>query len=106
MTEDLFPPVKKISKVAQQILQKRYFTTQEKKWEDLVNRVIEFVVPNHLQKEDIRHMIANTYFVPNSPCLVNAGIPKHAGLLACFVVNFEDSIDEIIKTKYGIDIII
>jgi ribonucleoside-diphosphate reductase alpha chain len=99
MNEDLFPPVRKISKPAQQILQKRYFTPDEKKWEDLVDRVIKFVVPNHPQKEDMRQMIANTYFVPNSPCLVNSGKEKHAGLLACFVVDFPDNIEGIFKTK-------
>ena len=99
MDENLFPPVRKISKTAQQILQKRYFTPSEKKWEDLVDRVIEFVVPNHPQKEEMRQMIANTYFVPNSPCLVNSGKTKHAGLLACFVVDFPDNIEGIFKTK-------
>jgi ribonucleoside-diphosphate reductase alpha chain len=98
MNENLFPPIRKISKTAQQILQKRYFTPQEKKWEDLVDRVIEFVVPNHPQKEDMRQMIANTYFVPNSPCLVNSG-KSHAGLNACFVVDFPDNIEGIFKTK-------
>lgn len=40
----------------------------------------------------------NTYFIPNSPCLVNAGKPN-AGLAACFVVDFPDNIEGIYKTK-------
>jgi len=48
--------------------------------------------------ELVRSMIKNTYFVPNSPCLVNAG-KAGAGLSACYVVDFPDTIEEIFKTK-------
>jgi ribonucleoside-diphosphate reductase alpha chain len=43
-------------------------------------------------------MMLNGYFIPNSPCLVNAGKPQ-AGLAACFVVDFPDTIEGIYKTK-------
>jgi len=94
-----FPEIRKISKTAIQILQKRYFDNGEKGWEELVDRVIEFVVPNYKDKELIREMILNAYFIPNSPCLVNAGKKSHAGLNACFVVDFPDNIEGIFKTK-------
>lgn len=93
---DYFPAVRPISQVAQNILQKRYFQNGEKEWVQLVERVVDFIDPP--QKELTRQMIANTYFIPNSPCLVNAG-KKDAGLCACFVVDFPDTIEGIYKTK-------
>lgn len=96
----MFEHKRPISKTAINILQKRYFAEGEKSWEDVVNRVIEHVIPNALkhQKETTRQMILNTYFVPNSPCLVNSG-KNGSGLAACFVVDFPDTIEGIYKTK-------
>ena len=96
---DIFPKVREISKTANQILKKRYFDNGEKEWEELVDRVIEFVVPSHKDKKLMKQMIEGTYFVPNSPCLVNSGKKSHAGLNACFVVDFPDNIEGIFKTK-------
>lgn len=95
-----FPKVRNLSKTAEQILAKRYYSENETCWEDVANRVIDYVLsdcePN--QKELTRQMILNTYFVPNSPCLVNAG-KNNSGLCACFVVDFPDDIEGIYKTK-------
>lgn len=98
--KDLFPSKRPISKVALNILQKRYFREGETKWEDIANRVIDNIIPNapEERKEDTRQMMLNGYFIPNSPCLVNAG-KKGAGLAACFVVDFPDTIEGIYKTK-------
>ena len=96
----MFEKKRSISKVAQNILQKRYYSPGEKSWEDIVNRVIEWVIPDapEERKETTRQMMLNTYFVPNSPCLVNSGKPN-GGLAACFVVEFPDTIEGIYKTK-------
>jgi ribonucleoside-diphosphate reductase alpha chain len=95
----LFPEVRPLSNTAKSILEKRYFQNDEKSWEELVNRVVDFVLPeNNENKELTRQMILNRYSIPNSPCLVNAG-KKNAGLCACFVVDFTDSIEGIFKTK-------
>jgi ribonucleotide reductase alpha subunit len=98
--EELFVHKRPISKTATNILQKRYFQEGETKWEDIVDRVINHVIPNadKKQKETTRQMILETYFVPNSPCLVNSGKPN-SGLAACFVVDFPDNIEGIYKTK-------
>ena len=87
MNNELFPKKRAISKVAQNILKKRYFSANESSWDDIVNRVVNWVIPhfNEKDKELTRQMIANTYFIPNSPCLVNSGKPN-GGLAACFVV--------------------
>lgn len=102
----MFEKKRSISKVAQNILQKRYYSPGEKSWEDIANRVIEWVIPDAPQdrKEITRQMIINTYFIPNSPCLVNSGKPD-GGLSACFVVDFLDDIREIYKTKLDIALI-
>jgi ribonucleoside-diphosphate reductase alpha chain len=95
MKSDLFPEVRPISSVAVNILKKRYFIEGEPTWEDLSKRVV-----NHVLGEDdlTLQLIANRYFIPNSPCLVNAG-KINGGLLACFVVGFPDNIEGIYKTK-------
>lgn len=96
----MFEEKRKISKVAQNILEKRYFMPGEHKWEDIANRVVENVIADapESRKEITRQMIKNGYFIPNSPCLVNAGKPG-GGLSACFVVDFPDTIEGIYKTK-------
>jgi len=93
-----------ISSTAKNILKKRYFSNEEKEWKDIANRVVDFVAEDFNEKyepgskEELRKMILNTYFVPNSPALVNAG-NNNMGLCACFVVDFKDTIEDIYKTK-------
>lgn len=97
----MFEEKTKISGVALDILKKRYFRSGEKTWEDITNRVVNFVLSDcedSQQKELTWEMMQNRYFIPNSPCLVNAGKPG-SGLLACFVVPFEDTMEDIIETK-------
>ena len=94
-----FDEVRSLDDVAKNILQKRYYHQGESSWEDVTSRVVNWVVPEGAWwKETARQMILNRYFLPNSPCLVNSG-KKGGGLSACFVVGFEDSIEEIYKTK-------
>lgn len=101
-----FPKVSDIDEVAQNILQKRYLRPDETSWEDITRRVVDWVIrePVDDQKELTYEMILNRYFVPNSPCLVNSG-KDGGGLIACFVVDFPDSIDGIYKTKYDFALI-
>jgi len=96
----MFTPKRKISKTAMNILKKRYFMEGETTWNQLVDRVVDNVIPEFKKKDKelTRQMIKNRYFIPNSPCLVNAG-KKDAGLSACFVVDFPDDIRGIYKTK-------
>lgn len=102
----MFPEVNKLSKVALNILQKRYFQEGETTWEEVVDRVCKAILKNSDQEEYLilREMILNRYFIPNSPCLVNAGKPT-GGLAACFVVDFPDTIEGIYKTKFDFALI-
>lgn len=83
------------------ILKQRYFGDGETTWGDVVDRVVDYVLSDveEEQREATRAMILNTYFVPNSPALVNAGKRGPGGLLACFVVDFPDTTEGIYKTK-------
>lgn len=98
--EELFKQKRPISKTAKNILKKRYFHDGETRWEQVADRVVDNIIPHfdEVRKETIRQMIRNTYFVPNSPCLVNSG-KSGGGLSACFVVDFPDTIEGIYKTK-------
>ena len=93
-----FENVRPLSATAKQILNKRYLWENEKTWDDLVERVVNYIVPKDSPDfEPTKEMIMHRYFVPNSPCLVNAG-KEGAGLSACYVVSFEDTIEDILKT--------
>ena len=99
----MFQRVREISDVAQNILKKRYFAPGESSWEELVNRVCSENTVLYFTEDErnaFKEMLLNTYFVPNSPCLVNSG-KENAGKMACFVLDFKDTIEEIYKTKLG-----
>jgi len=86
--------------MAEQILQKRYVHSAlgEKDWSDVVERVLNHVIPQ--EKDKYREILLERYFVPNSPTLVNAG-SSNLSLSACYVVPFEDSLEDIAHTKYA-----
>ena len=95
-----FENVRPLSSTAKQILNKRYMQEGEKTWDELVTRVMNYIVPK--ENDDYlptKEMIEHRYFLPNSPCLANAG-KEGAGLCACYVVDFKDTIEDIYKTKY------
>lgn len=97
---------------AQQIVAKRYSLKDLKgnpleTWDDIVKRVVshvskaekEFIKREEFTANLMRLMDARA-FVPNTPCLVNAGKPK-GQLAACFVLPVPDSIDGIMEhAKY------
>jgi ribonucleoside-diphosphate reductase alpha chain len=96
-----FKPVSRLTDMGKNILRKRYYGEGETKWRHVVDRVVGHVAGTWgaERKQRLNDMIYNRYFIPNSPTLVNAGKKKHAGLSACYVVPFEDTIEEIFKTK-------
>ncbi len=97
---------------AQQVVSKRYSLKDLKAnaletWDDIVKRVVFHVAKaetNSSKREEfITHLMRlmdARAFVPNTPCLVNAGKPK-GQLAACFVLPVPDSIDGIMEhAKY------
>lgn len=101
---------------AQKVVAKRYSTKDEngeplETWNDIVRRVVGHVstAEKDPQKrlEFYRDMTAVMFareFVPNTPCLVNAGKPK-GQLAACFVLNVPDSIEGIMEHAQNVAII-
>ena len=97
-----FTPQSRLTDMAKNILRKRYYDVGETKWHQLVKRVIEHICSewSDENKKLMYDVFYNRYFIPNSPTMANSGKNRHAGLAACFVVPFEDTIEDIYKTKY------
>lgn len=82
-----------LTPIAQQVCEKRYFKKDDngkiiEDWGQLVDRVVNHVCRDEDDefKSQIYDLMYKTEFLPNSPCLVNAGRgTKSPGLLACFV---------------------
>lgn len=101
---------------AQKVVAKRYSLKDEngealETWADIVRRVVGHVsrAETDLQKQSAFYnqmtavMLARE-FIPNTPCLVNAGKPK-GQLAACFVLNVPDSIEGIMEHAQNVAII-
>lgn len=101
---------------AQKVVAKRYSLKDEngepfETWADIVHRVVGHV--SKAERDEMRRkmfynemtnvMLARE-FVPNTPCLVNAGKPK-GQLAACFVLNVPDSIEGIMEHAQNVAII-
>jgi len=91
---------------AQRVVAKRYSLKDInggplERWDDIVKRVVTHVAraeTNPQKREEftaaMMHLMETRAFVPNTPCLVNAGKPK-AQLAACFVLPVPDSLEGI-----------
>jgi len=90
----------KLTATAEAVLQKRYYLEGED-WDALCSRVAEHVANMECDADEYEQrffeMIYNLDFLPNSPCLMNAGTPL-GGLSACFVLPIEDNLGGIFET--------
>lgn len=93
---------------AQQVIKKRYawqkIDGNFETWEDIAYRLAKTVssIENNqaFWFKCFKQIIANRQFIPNTPCIVNAGKPD-GQLSACFVLPVEDSINSIMEhAKY------
>ena len=82
-----------LSKNALSLLEKRYFLPGET-WEGLIHRVVTTISKNRKTQEKYATMMYNLDFLPNTPCLINAGA-RTGQLMACFVLPIEDDMDSI-----------
>lgn len=101
---------------AQKVVAKRYSLKDEngdalETWADIVRRVVAHVSRAEIDPDKQRLFYAEMTavmlareFVPNTPCLVNAGKPK-GQLAACFVLNVPDSIEGIMEHAQNVAII-
>jgi ribonucleoside-diphosphate reductase alpha chain len=104
MTETL--PKQSLTETAETVLARRYYLKDQQgnlleNWQDLCHRVADAVAAVDSEREDYEtlrssffNMIYNLDFLPNSPCLMNAGTDL-GQLSACFVLPVEDSMDGI-----------
>ncbi|MCC6824156.1 MAG: adenosylcobalamin-dependent ribonucleoside-diphosphate reductase [Acidobacteria bacterium] len=101
---------------AQRVVAKRYATKgldgePLETWQDIVRRVVGHISkaePDPIRQNQFYNEMAPVMFarefIPNTPCLVNAGKPK-GQLAACFVLNVPDSIDGIMEHAKNVAII-
>ncbi|MBL8180364.1 MAG: adenosylcobalamin-dependent ribonucleoside-diphosphate reductase [Blastocatellia bacterium] len=101
---------------AQKVIAKRYALKDEhgeplETWTDIVRRVVGHVsraetdpIKQNEFYNDMTSVMLAREFVPNTPCLVNAGKPK-GQLAACFVLNVPDSIEGIMEHAQNVAII-
>jgi ribonucleoside-diphosphate reductase alpha chain len=101
---------------AQKVIAKRYSIKDEngdpiETWHDIVRRVVGHVSTAEADPQkrsrffdDMTTVMLAREFVPNTPCLVNAGKPK-GQLAACFVLNVPDSIEGIMEHAQNVAII-
>jgi ribonucleoside-diphosphate reductase alpha chain len=104
MTRDL--PRQELTETAEAVLARRYYLKDSQgnvleDWETLCRRVANAVAAVDSEMEDFEvaresffTMIYHLDFLPNSPCLMNAGTDL-GQLSACFVLPIEDSMDGI-----------
>jgi len=85
------------SEQAKILLEKRYFKSGED-WESMCKRVAAGLSKDNKQEKEFFEVMSNAYFLPNTPCLVNAGLDGNGVLGACFILPIEDSIDSIYDT--------
>ncbi|MEZ5427071.1 MAG: adenosylcobalamin-dependent ribonucleoside-diphosphate reductase [Pyrinomonadaceae bacterium] len=100
--------IKPVGLNGQKVIAKRYSLKDEageplEKWDDIVRRVVGFVstaeqdpIMRDYFYNSMLEIMLNREFIPNTPCLVNAGKPK-GQLAACFVLNVPDSINSIME---------
>lgn len=94
-----------LSPNVERILNQRYYRPGEN-WDMLVERVVQAVCADESSeyKDDARFYIGNRIFLPNSPCLVNAG-GKSNGLFACvkegYRVNTINGLEKIEDVRVG-----
>jgi ribonucleoside-diphosphate reductase alpha chain len=101
---------------AQKIVSRRYSLRDEKgepmeTWPDIVRRVVSHVAmaetdpfKQKLFYNDMTAVMLARDFIPNTPCLVNAGKPK-GQLAACFVLGVPDSIEGIMQHAQSVAVI-
>lgn len=80
----------------EKVLQKRIFAEGETKWEQVCDRVSKYLADTPEEYDEFYEVLLEKKFLPNSPCLKNAGISNQ--LFACFVLPIEDSMDSIFST--------
>lgn len=83
--------------IVDDVLHARYYQPGETSWEDVARRVANYIGDTDAERGEYFRLIRDKVFLPNSPCLMNAGtaVPM---MSACFVEPIEDSMESIFET--------
>jgi len=99
-----------LSPVAMQLLKERYLKKDDKEEpietaKEMMCRIATAISSVEKQQklkeeysEKFTNMLCNLEFLPNSPCIFNAGTGRRGTLAACFGYTIEDSLDSIFET--------
>lgn len=87
------------SEMIEEILKARYYLPGETSWEDICTRVSNFIGYNDEQRKEYFEMMKSKDFIPNSPCLFNAGTNSPL-MSACFALGIDDSMESIYDALY------
>lgn len=85
-----------MTKEGEKLLHRLYLREGETCWDDLVNRVAHALGKDESQVKQFKELLLNFYFLPGTPTLVNAGMPK-GQLSSCFVIPVEDDLESIFE---------
>ena len=86
----------KLTDNAIDLIKKRYLRANESSFSDIVSRVSKAIGKPSKKEKDYKHILESLDFLPNSPCLWNAGLSNYNK--ACFVLDIPDSIKGIFDT--------
>lgn len=87
------------SEIIEEVLKSRYYLPGENSWEDICKRVSTFIGYTNEQRAWYFEMMNSKEFLPNSPCLFNAGT-KTPLMSACFALGVDDSMESIYDALY------
>lgn len=87
------------SEIIEEVLKSRYYLPGETSWADICKRVSTFIGYTNEQRAEYFEMMNSKEFLPNSPCLFNAGT-KTPLMSACFALGVDDSMESIYDALY------
>lgn len=97
-------PEPKLTEIAQKVLAQRYLIKNEageviETPRELFTRVAKAIAQDDEYESRYYEMMTRGDFLPNTPCLINAGRPHGQGQFsACFVLSVEDDMESIFET--------
>jgi ribonucleoside-diphosphate reductase alpha chain len=94
-----------LTDTAEYVLDARYYLTNtqgdKEDWNTMCHRISDAIGNDDTERSDFYSLIYDLDFLPNSPCLMNAGTDI-GQLSACFVLPVEDSMESIFESiKHG-----